>query len=195
MRQKATILGVIALAWLLHGCGGNGGAGGGLGAVVTERVLVLRVSDVNTKNTVPGVEVVIVTDTRTVSMQRVVAGQPADPSREISLGAARALQSDLRVGDFVLRGQLNDAEIFRGIWVRPPAGYTAVVRHISPDKTERIKQMPPTLSRQPECLVASNLANRVDAAFGKGGIFDFGTIILYPNNPLSPPPGVDENCP
>ncbi|MCS7191021.1 MAG: hypothetical protein NZ843_05425 [Fimbriimonadales bacterium] len=195
MRAITKAFGLTLVALLLHGCGGNGGAGGGLGATVTDRVLVVRVSDANTRDTVSGVEVVVVTDTRTLSMQRVVAGQASDPARELPLSVARILRSDLRAGDFVLRGQLTDAEIFRGLWVRVPAGYTAVVRHVTPDNAERVKQMPPALNRQPECLVASNLANRVDAVFGKGGVFDFGTIFLYPNDPKTPPPGVDENCP
>lgn len=195
MRQIVAIWVLGALALLLHGCGGNGGAGGGLEIAGVGRALVIRVSDAATKQTVPGVEVVLLTDRGEVPMLRVVDGQPANLEREISLGAARALRGDLRVGDFVLRNQLNDTDFFRGIYVRVPAGYTAIVRHITPDNLQRVKQMPRVLQNRAECLLASDRAGRVDEVFGKAGVVDLGVIELFPNSPLVVPPPVDENCP
>lgn len=195
--MKRVAIGLLSgvLALLLHGCGGNGGVGGGAELAATDRVLVVRVSDARGGTPVQGVEVVVVTATGTVPMQRIVAGQPTNLEREVSLSFARALRSDLRAGDFLLRRGLNDSDIFRGIYVRVPAGYTAVVRHTFPDGRQRVKQMPTALRDQPECLLASNLAGRVETVFGKVGVYDLGTIELFPNAPQVVPPPVDENCP
>ncbi|MCS7273721.1 MAG: hypothetical protein NZ550_06230 [Fimbriimonadales bacterium] len=195
MRRVVAIWTFGVLALLLHGCGGNGGAGGGLEIVGVGRALVIRISDAATKQTVPGVEVVILTSRGTVPMLRVVERQPTSPDREISLAVARALKGDLRVGDFVLRNQLSDSDFFRGIYVRVPAGYTAIVRHILPDGAQRVKQMPRTLQDHPGCLLASERAGRVDEVFGKVGVVDLGVVELFPNSPSVVPPPVDENCP
>jgi hypothetical protein len=183
----------MALAVLLHGCGGGGGAGGGAGIVANERVAFVRVVDPATGNPVPGAEVHFVTDTGNIPLRRVVAAQTNNPN-EISLSLAKAIKSDAREGDFILRG-IGDDLVFRGLWVRRPAGYTAIVRHTTPENIRRVIQTPASPNTQAACLVASNRAGVVRIVFGGPGLIDFGVIEIFPNNPQVPPPPVDDVCP
>lgn len=184
---------MVALVVLLHGCGGGGGAGGGAGIVATERVAYVRVVDPVTGNPVPGAEVFFVTDTGNVPMRRVVAGQTTDPN-EISLSVARTLNQNAQVGGFVLTN-LGDNLVFRGLWVRRPAGYTAIVRHTTPENIRRVIQTPDSPNTLAACLVASDRAGVVRVVFGGPGLIDFGTIEIFPNDPQVPPPPVDDVCP
>lgn len=193
MRRIAIALGLTALAVLLHGCGGGGGAGGGAGIVATERVAYVRVIDPATGNPVAGAEVYFVTDTGNLPLRRVVAAQTTNPN-EISLSAARAINSNAREGDFLLRN-VGDDLVFRGLWVRRPAGYTAVVRHTTPENIKRVIQTPDSPTTLAACLIASNQAGVVRTVFGAPRVIDFGTLELFPNNPQVPPPPVDDVCP
>jgi hypothetical protein len=86
--------------------------------------------------------------------------------------------------------------VFRGLWVRRPAGYTAIVRHIDPRKhSKRVIQTPASPTTQAACLVASNRAGVVRIVFGGPGVIDFGVIEIFPNDPQIPPPPVDDVCP
>ncbi len=192
MRRISIALGLTALAVLLHGCGG-GGAGGGAGIVATERVAYVRVIDPATGSPVAGAEVYFVTDTGNLPLRRVVATATANPN-EISLSVARAIKSDAREGDFLLRN-VGDDLVFRGLWVRRPAGYTAVVRHTTPDNIKRVIQTPDSPTTLAACLIASNQAGVVRTVFGAPRVIDFGTLELFPNNPQVPPPPVDDVCP
>lgn len=192
MRRITIGLGLAALAVLLHGCGG-GGAGGGAGIVVTEHAAYVRVVDPTTGNPVPGAEVFFVTDTGNIPMRRVVAAQTTNPN-EISLSVARNINSNARAGDFVLSSVGGDL-VFRGLWVRRPAGYTAVVRHTTPENIRRVIQTPNSPNTLAACLVASNRAGVVRVVFGGPGLIDFGTIEIFPNDPQIPPPPVDDVCP
>jgi hypothetical protein len=193
MKRITIGLGLAALAVLLHGCGGGGGAGGGAGIVATERVAFVRVIDPVTGNPVPGAEVHFVTDTGNIPLRRVVAGQTTNPN-EISLSLARTVKSDAREGDFILSGIGGDL-VFRGLWVRRPAGYTAIVRHTTPENIRRVIQTPASPTTQAACLVASNRAGVVRIVFGGPGLIDFGVIEIFPNDPQIPPPPVDDVCP
>jgi hypothetical protein len=193
MRWITIAPGLATLAVLLHGCGGGGGAGGGAGLVATERVAYVRVIDPVTGNPVPDAEVHFVTDTGSLPMRRVVAAQTTDPN-EISLNFARSIKSDAREGDFVLRG-VGDDLVFRGLWVRRPAGYTAVVRHITPENTRRVFQTPSSPNTLAACLAASNRAGIVRVVFGEPKLIDFGVLEIFPNNPQVPPPPVNDVCP
>ncbi|MCX7992132.1 MAG: hypothetical protein N2651_00545 [Fimbriimonadales bacterium] len=192
MRRLSIALGLAALAVLPHGCGGGGG-GGGAGIVVTERVAFVRVVDPATGNPISGAELYFVTDTGNLPFQRVVATASGNPG-EISLAIARAVKSDARVGDFVLRN-VGDNLVFRGIWVRRPSGYTAIVRHTNPQNLKRVIQTPESATTLAACLVASNQAGVVRTVFGAPGLVDFGVIEIFPNNPQVPPPPVDDVCP
>jgi hypothetical protein len=192
---------LAALAVLLHGCGGNG-AGGGAGIAATGYAAYVRVTDPVTKQPVSTAEVHFVTDTGSLPMRRVVAGQTTNPN-EISLRFAQAVVSGVQEGDFVL---LNIGEnlVFRGLWVRRPAGYTAVVEHI-PDRNNpnirRVIQTPDSSTTLAACLAASNRAGVVKTVFGAPDpkkplvLIDFGDLRIYPNNPQTPPPPVDDVCP
>lgn len=193
MRRITIGLGLAALAVLLHGCGGGGGAGGGASVVATERVAFVRVVDPATGNPVPGAEIFFVTDTGNIPMRRVVAGQTTNPN-EISLSVAQTIRSNAREGDFVL-SNIGDNLVFRGLWVRRPSGYTAVVRHTTPENIRRVIQTPNSPNTLAACLVASNRAGVVQIVFGGPGLIDFGTIEIFPNDPLVPPPPVDDVCP
>ncbi|MGQ9657985.1 MAG: hypothetical protein ACUVV1_08790 [Fimbriimonadales bacterium] len=193
MRRITIGLGLAALVVLLHGCGGGGGAGGGAGIVATERVAYVRVVDPATGDPVPGAEVFFVTDTGNIPMRRVVAGQTTNPS-EISLSVARTLNQNAQVGGFVLTS-VGDDLVFRGLWVRRPAGYTAIVRHTTPENIRRVIQTPNSPNTLAACLVASNRAGVVRVVFGGPGLIDFGTIEIFPNDPQVPPPPVDDVCP
>jgi len=182
----------MALAVLLHGCGG-GGAGGGAGVAATGYVAYVRVIDPVTGNPVPGAEVHFVTDTGSIPLRRVVAAQTNNPN-EISLSLAKAIKSDARAGDFVLSG-IGENLVFRGLWVRRPAGYTAIVRHTTPENIRRVIQTPESPTTQAACLVASNRAGVVRVVFGEPGVIDFGIIEIFPNDPQVPPPPVDDVCP
>lgn len=192
MRQLSIGLGLAALAVLLHGCGGNGG-GGGAGIVVTDRVAYVRVVDPTTGNPIPNAEVYFMTDTGAIPLQRVVSTTTGSPN-EIALSVARAIKSDARAGDFMLRN-VGDNLFFRGLWVRHPAGYTAIVRHIDPQNNKRVIQTPNAATTTAACLVASNQAGLVRTVFGAPKLIDFGTIEIFPNNPQIPPPPVDDVCP
>lgn len=193
MKRITIGFGLAALAVLLHGCGGGGGAGGGAGVVATDRAAYVRVVDPATGNPVPGAEVFFVTDTGNLPMRRVVAGQTTDPN-EISLSVARTLNQNAQVGDFVLTN-LGDNLVFRGLWVRRPAGYTAIVRHTTPENIRRVIQTPDSPNTLAACLVASNRAGVVRVVFGGPGLIDFGTVEIFPNDPQVPPPPVDDVCP
>jgi hypothetical protein len=173
----------MALAMLLHGCGGGGGAGGGAGIVANERVAFVRVVDPATGNPVPGAEVHFVTDTGNIPLRRVVAAQTNNPN-EISLSLAKAIKSDAREGDFILRG-IGDDLVFRGLWVRQPAGYTAIVRHITPENIRRVIQTPASPNTQAACLVASNRAGVVRIVFGGPGVDRFRRHRNLPEQPAS----------
>ncbi|GIV05427.1 MAG: hypothetical protein KatS3mg016_1002 [Fimbriimonadales bacterium] len=192
MRRLSIGLGLAALAVLLHGCGGNGG-GGGAGIVVTDRVAYVRVVDPTTGNPIPNAEVYFMTDTGAIPLQRVVATTTGS-ANEIALTIARAVKSDARAGDFMLRN-VGDNLFFRGLWVRPPAGYTAIVRHTDLQNNKRVIQTPNTATTTAACLVASNQAGLVRTVFGAPKLIDFGTIEIFPNNPQIPPPPVDDVCP
>jgi hypothetical protein len=188
---------LAALAVLLHGCGGNG-AGGGAGVAATGYAAYVRVTDPVTKQPVSTAEVHFVTDTGSLPMRRVVAGQTTNPN-EISLRFAQAFVSGVQEGDFVL---LNIGEnlVFRGLWVRRPTNYTAIVRHTTPDNVKRVIQTPDAPNTLAVCLVASNQAGVVKTVFGapepgKPKIINFGAIEIFPNNPQVPPPPVDDVCP
>ena len=201
MRRTTIGLALAMLAVLLHGCGGNG-AGGGAGVAATGYAAYVRVIDPVTSQPVPTAEVHFVTDTGSLPMRRVVAGQTNDPN-EISLRFAQALVSDAKEGDFVL---LNIGEnlVFRGLWVRRPAGYTAVVEHI-PDRSnpniKRVIQMPDSPTTLAACLAASDRAGVVKTVFGAPNpekplvLIDFGDLRIYPNSPQIPPPPVSDVCP
>ncbi|BCW95980.1 MAG: hypothetical protein KatS3mg018_1462 [Fimbriimonadales bacterium] len=192
MRRISIAFGLTALAVLLHGCGG-GGAGDGAGIVATERVAYVRVIDPATGNPVAGAEVYFVTDTGNLPLRRVVATATSNPN-EIPLSVARAIKSNAREGDFLLRN-VGDDLVFRGLWVRRPAGYTAVVRHTTPDNIKRVIQTPDSPTTLAACLIASNQAGVVRTVFGAPRVIDFGTLELFPNNPQVPPPPVDDVCP
>jgi hypothetical protein len=192
MKRITIGLGLMALAMLLHGCGG-GGAGGGAGVAATGYVAYVRVIDPVTGNPVPDAEVHFVTDTGSIPLRRVVAAQTNNPN-EISLSLAKAIKSDARVGDFVLSG-IGENLVFRGLWVRRPAGYTAIVRHTTPENTRRVIQTPESPITLAACLVASNRAGVVRVVFGEPGVIDFGVIEIFPNDPQIPPPPVDDVCP
>jgi len=192
MKRITIGLGLMALAVLLHGCGG-GGAGGGAGVAATGYVAYVRVIDPVTGNPVPGAEVHFVTDTGSIPLRRVVAAQTNNPN-EISLSLAKAIKSDARAGDFVLSG-IGENLVFRGLWVRRPAGYTAIVRHTTPENIRRVIQTPESPTTQAACLVASNRAGVVRVVFGEPGVIDFGIIEIFPNDPQVPPPPVDDVCP
>jgi len=183
---------MMALAMLLHGCGGNG-AGGGAGITATGYAAYVRVIDPATKQPIPTAEVYFVTDTGRLPMRRVVAGQTTDPN-EISLRFAQAIVSDAKEGDFVLLN-IGENVVFRGLWVRRPAGYTAVVRHITPENTRRVFQTPSSPNTLAACLAASNRAGIVRVVFGEPKLIDFGVLEIFPNNPQVPPPPVDDVCP
>jgi len=192
----------MALAMLLHGCGGGGGAGGGAGVAATGYVAYVRVIDPVTGNPVPDAEVHFVTDTGSIPLRRVVAAQTNNPN-EISLSLAKAIKSDAEEGDFVLLN-IGENVVFRGLWVRRPAGYTAVVEHI-PDRSKpnikRVIQTPDSPTTFAACLAASNRAGVVKTVFGAPDprkplvLIDFGDLRIYPNNPQIPPPPVDDVCP
>ncbi len=192
MRRLSIALGLTALAVLLHGCGGNGG-GGGAGIVATERVAFVRVVDPTTGNPVSGAEIYFMTDTGSIAFARVVPSSTGNPA-EISLTVARAIKSDARVGDFILRN-VGDNLFFRGIWVKRPAGYTAILRHTDPQNLKRVIQTPDSATTVAACLVASNQAGVVKTVFGGPKLIDFGVIEIFPNNPQTPPPPVDDVCP
>ncbi len=195
MKRLSIALGLAALAVLLHGCGGGGGAGGGGAITANERVFVLRVSDPSNGAPIENAEVHFVTDTgQTIPLLRVVAGQASSTQGQISLNVARSFKSDIRVGDFVLR-DVRDNLFFRGFWVRRPAGYTAVVRHITPENVRRVIQTPDSPNTQAACLIASNQAGTVGVVFRAPRMYDFGVIEIFPNNPSVPPPPVDDQCP
>jgi hypothetical protein len=201
MKRITIGLGLMALAMLLHGCGGNG-AGGGAGITATGYAAYVRVIDPATKQPIPTAEVYFVTDTGHLPMRRVVAGQTTDPN-EISLRFAQAIVSDAKEGDFVLLN-IGENVVFRGLWVRRPAGYTAVVEHI-PDRSKpddkRVIQMPDSPTTLAACLAASNRAGVVKTVFGAPDprkplvLIDFGDLRVYPNSPQFPPPPVDDVCP
>ena len=133
---------------------------------------------------------------------RLTTTQPASPRgatttgnpNEISLSVARTVKSDVRVGDFMLRN-VGDNLFFRGLWVRRPAGYTAIVRHTDPQNNKRVIQTPNSATTTAACLVASNQAGLVRTVFGAPKLIDFGVIEIFPNNPQIPPPPVDDVCP
>ena len=201
MRRTTIGLGLATLAVLLHGCGGNG-AGGGAGITATGYAAYVRVIDPATKQPIPTAEVYFVTDTGRLPMRRVVAGQTTDPN-EISLRFAQAIVSDAEEGDFVLLN-IGENVVFRGLWVRRPAGYTAVVEHI-PDRSKpnikRVIQTPDSPTTLAACLAASNRAGVVKTVFGAPDpgkplvLIDFGDLRVYPNSPQFPPPPVDDVCP
>ncbi|MCX7924213.1 MAG: hypothetical protein N2554_00200 [Fimbriimonadales bacterium] len=192
MKRLSIALGLTALAVLLHGCGGGGG-GGGAGIVATERVAFVRVVDPATGNPVSGAEIYFMTDTGPIAFARVVSTASGGPA-EISLSVARAIKSDARVGDFILRN-VGDNLVFRGLWVKRPAGYTAVVRHTNAQNIKRVIQTPDSATTVAACLVASNQAGVVKTVFGAPKLIDFGVIEIFPNNPQVPPPPVDDVCP
>lgn len=195
MKRLSIVLGLAAIAVLLHGCGGGGGAGGGGAIVATQRAFVVRVSDPSNGAPIENAEVYFVTDTgQTIPLQRVVAGQVSNPQLQIPLSAARGIKSDIRAGDFVLR-DVRENLFFRGFWVRRPSGYTAIVRHITPDNVRRVIQTPDSPNAQAACLIASNQAGVVGVVFSALRVYDFGVIEIFPNNPLVPPPPVDDQCP
>lgn len=195
MKRLSIALGLAALAVLLHGCGGGGGAGGGGAITVNERVFVVRVSDPSNGAPIENTEVYFVTDTgQAIPLLRVVAGQVSNPNAQISLSFARNIKSDIRAGDFVLR-DVKDDLFFRGFWVRRPSGYTAIVRHITPENLRRVIQTPESANTQAACLIASNQAGVVGVVFRAPRVYDFGVIEIFPNNPLVPPPPVDDQCP
>ncbi len=186
----ATIAGVLALP----GCGGGGGATGGVGGTVLERVAIIRVEDPITRGAIAGAEVYFVTSAGLLQMREVVADTTQDPDK-ISLAEAQRFKPNAKVGDFIRRNVPDDA-VFVGIWVkRPSTGYTAIVRHIRPDGTRRVIQTPDTLNTSPGCLIASNLAGQVKTVFGGPGVIDFGTVELFPDRPEAVPPPVDDICP
>jgi hypothetical protein len=135
-------------------------------------------------------------------MRRVVAGQTTDPD-EISLRFAQAIVSNAKEGDFVLLN-IGENVVFRGLWVRRPTGYTAVVEHI-PDRSnpnvKRVIQMPDSPTALAACLAASERAGVVKTVFGTPDprkplvLIDFGDLRIYPNSPQVPPPPVDDVCP
>jgi hypothetical protein len=90
---------------------------------------IVRVIDPATGNSLcRRAEVHFVTDTgQHPAMRRVVAGQTTDPN-EISLRFAQAIESDAQRGRLRPERHLGGDLVFRGLWVRQPAGYTAVVR-------------------------------------------------------------------
>ncbi|MFN7015732.1 MAG: hypothetical protein ACK4P5_01010 [Fimbriimonadales bacterium] len=192
MKRLSVALALTALAVLLHGCGGNGG-GGGASIVAVERVAFVRVIDPTTGNPVQGAEIYFMTDTGPIAFAQVVSTVSGNPG-EISLTVARAIKSDARVGDFILRN-VGDNLFFRGIWVKRPAGYTAVVRHTDPQNLKRVLQTPDTATTVAACLVASNQAGVVKTVFGAPKLIDFGVIEIFPNDPQVPPPPVDDVCP
>ncbi|GIV09481.1 MAG: hypothetical protein KatS3mg019_1572 [Fimbriimonadales bacterium] len=193
MKRLSIALGLATLAVLLHGCGGGGGAGGGGAITANERVFVVRVSDPSNGAPIENAEVYFVTDTgQTIPMQRVVAGSAS--SGQIALSIARSFKSDIRAGDFVLR-DVRDNLFFRGFWVRQPSGYTAIVRHITPENVRRVIQTPNSANTQAACLIASNQAGVVGVVFRAPRVYDFGVLEIFPNNPLVPPPPVDDQCP
>ncbi|MCS7300801.1 MAG: hypothetical protein NZ556_04520 [Fimbriimonadales bacterium] len=193
MRRIAIAMALTTGALLLNGCGGNGGGGGGAVVVATERVAFVRVVDPTTGGAVPGVEVYFVTDTGALQLRRVVASATPNPN-EISLSVARSIRSDAREGDFILRN-IGDNLFFRGLWVKRPAGYTAVLRYTTPQGTRRVIQTPNSATTLAACLAASERAGIVRQSFGGPGVIDFGVIEIFPNNPQIPPPPVDAQCP
>ncbi|MDM7460643.1 MAG: hypothetical protein P3X24_003200 [bacterium] len=195
MKRHLTLLGLAAIAVMLHGCGGGGGASGGVAATANERVFVVRVSDPTNGAPIENAEIYFVTDTgQTIPMARVVAGSTSAAPNTVPMSIARGFKSDIRAGDFVLRN-VGDSLFFRGFWVRRPAGYTAIVRHTTPENIRRVIQTPNAPNVQAACLVASNQAGVVSAVFGAPRVVDFGTIEIFPNNPQIPPPPVDDQCP
>ncbi len=172
----------------LSGCGSGGGAAGGRGITSPERVAVLRVIDAQTRGRVPGTEVYFITDTGALEWRRVVGGTPTNPN-EISLSIAKTFKSDLQEGDFVIRNLSDNLQV-RGIWIKIPNGYTAVVKHVSQQNITRVVQLPNNPNTLAACLVAPNPDLRPME------VIDFGRVELYPNSPLAePPPPVDEQCP
>ncbi len=172
---------------LLNGCGSGGGAQGGQTVVLNERIAVLRVIDAQTKGRISGVEVYFVTDQGTLPWRRVVGGATTDPNK-ISLNIARSIKNDLQEGDFVIRNLPNNLQV-RGIWIRRPNGYTAVVKHVSAQNIERVVQLPDTPNTLAACLIAPAVDLRPLE------VIDLGRVELYPNSQLFPPPPVDEQCP
>ncbi len=191
MKPYTLGLGIAGIALMgtlvMSGCGSGGGAAGGQGIVLTERVAVLRVLNAQTQGRVPGAEVYFVTDTGTLAWRRVVGGTPTNPN-EISLSIAKTFKSDLQEGDFVIRNLPNNLQV-RGIWIKRPSGYTAVVKHISQENRTRVIQLPDTPNTLAACLIAPNPDLRPLE------VIDLGRIELYPNDSLFPPLPVDEQCP
>ncbi len=174
----------LLIGALLSSCGG-GGAGVG-GVVIQERVAYLRVIDANTKAPL-NTTVQFLTEQGELSFRRIVAGQ-AQSNDEMALSIARVLNPNARIGDFLLRNVPSNVR-FRGIWIQIPAGYTAVVKH-----GERVIQLPVNPNTGRGCLIASEKAGVVDAVF-RPDLNDLGTVEVYPNDPNTPPPPINEDCP
>ncbi len=193
MRRASWWLRIAAILVLplLNGCGG-GGAGGGGGVIVQERVAYLRVIDSVTKAPIGDATVLFLTDQGDLSFRRVVAGQP--DSDEIALNIARVFNPNAREGDFILRNVPSNVR-FRGIWIQKPANYTAIIRHIDPSGRVRMIQLPADPNTSGGCLIASERAGVVGTVFGSPGLIDFGTVEIYPNSSIAPPPPIDEDCP
>jgi hypothetical protein len=181
----------LLLGTLLSSCGGGGGAGGS-GVVIQERVAYLRVIDASTKEPL-STTVQFLTDQGELSFRRIVAGQ-ADPNTEIALNIARVLNANARIGDFLLRNVPSNVR-FRGVWIQIPQGYTAVIKHTDPSGRVRVIQLPVNPNTSGGCLVASEKAGVAGVVFGAPGLIDLGTVEVYPNDPNTPPPPINEDCP
>lgn len=194
--MKRWIAGTWMAIWtvfVLSGCGGGGTAGGGQ-QVLTDYAFVIRVVDLSSKARLSDAEVYFITATGDrLPWQKVVAGSPTSPN-EISLTLARTVQSDIREGDFLLRNVPGTLTV-RGIWIRRPAGFTAVARHTTPDNIKRTIQLPDEPNIAPGCLIASNKAGEIRQVFGAPQVVDFGIVEIAPDRPDIPPPPVDEPCP
>jgi len=182
----------LLMGMLLNSCGGGGGGAGGSGVVIQERVAYLRVIDANTKESL-NATVLFLTDQGELSFRRIVAGQ-AQSNDEIALSIAQVLNRNARIGDFLLRNVPSNVR-FRGIWIRIPAGYTAVVKHTDSSGKTRVIQLPVNPNTSGGCLIASDKAGVVGVVFGAPGLIDLGTVEVYPNDPNTPPPPINEDCP
>jgi hypothetical protein len=194
MKRTDSWLWIAALSLLtgalLSSCGGDGRAGVG-GVVIRERVAYLRVIDANTKAPLR-TTVQFLTEQGELSFRRIVVGA-TDPNAEIDLNIARVLNPNARIGDFLLRNVPSNVR-FRGIWIQIPAGYTAVIKHTDSSGNVRVIQLPVNPNTGRGCLIASEKAGVVDAVFSPD-LNDLGTVEVYPNDPNTPPPPINEDCP
>lgn len=177
---------------IFNGCGGGGSGGTNNVTPSNTRVATINVVDSQTKANIPNLNLVFYIGNVQFSFKQVVSSL-TNPSRQILLDAARVLNPNAKLGDYII-SDLPVSGTFQGIWVQRPAGYTAIAVHRDPktNNTTRVVQIPDSPVTSVGCLLATN---RFPSDFQPGVIANLGTVELYPSNSTTPPPPPDANCP